>query len=107
MSFEESVMQLIINGGSAKSGYINAIDLAKAGKMDEIQSVLDEANTMFENAHKVHFQMLSSEAKPESAMENMLLIHAEDQLNSAEIFKVIADEMIDMYKAQLINKASE
>ena len=97
-SFEEYVMGLIVNGGSAKSGYIEAIRLAKDGKYDEIEDLWKEANDAFEEAHKTHFEMLNAGLKAQTPMEEMMLIHAEDQLNSAEIFKVIAEEMVNLYK---------
>lgn len=97
-SFEECVMELIVNGGAAKSGYIEIIGLAKNGKYDEIQSLLDASNKAFEEAHKTHFKMINSEMRIETPMEKMMLIHAEDQMNSAEIFKVVSEELVSLYQ---------
>ncbi|MDQ0361477.1 PTS lactose/cellobiose transporter subunit IIA [Breznakia pachnodae] len=91
-------MNLIVNGGAAKSGYIEAIRLAKGGNFDDIQDLWNESNQAVEIAHKTHFEMLNSGLEAGTAMEKLLLIHAEDQLNSAEIFKVISEEMVDLYK---------
>lgn len=96
--FEELVMSLIIYGGSAKSGYIEAIRLAKKGSFDKIEKLWNESNHAYEEAHKTHFEILNGELSPSSMMEKLLLIHAEDQMNSAEIFKVISEEMVDLYK---------
>ena len=42
--------------------------------------------------------MLTKEANGELGNAGVLLIHAEDQLMSAEAFKIIAEEFIDLYK---------
>lgn len=99
MNFEEAVMSLITNGGLAKSAYIEAIRAAKEGRFEEVEDFWTEANEAFEEAHKTHFEMLGAGTEANTPMEKMLLIHAEDQLNSAEIFKVVSEEMVDLYKA--------
>ena len=42
--------------------------------------------------------LLTKEAEGKSEGVNLLLLHAEDQLMSAEEFKTVALEMIDVYK---------
>lgn len=98
MNFEEAVMSLITNGGMAKSAYIETIRAAKEGRYEEVEALWSEANEAFEEAHKTHFEMLGEGVEANTPMEKMLLIHAEDQLNSAEIFKVVSEEMVDLYK---------
>lgn len=98
VDYEQYVMNLIVNGGAAKSGYIEAIHLAKDGKYEAIEKLWDESNKAFEEAHKTHFKMLNAELNAQTPLEKMLLIHGEDQLNSAEIFKVISEEIVSLYK---------
>ena len=103
VTFEDNVMALITNGGSAKSEYIKAIKCARNGKFEEAEKACENASKMYEQAHSVHFSMIGREDMPPAKqMERLLLIHAEDQLNSAETFKVLSEEFIGLYR--MINK---
>ena len=39
-----------------------------------------------------------AEAAGEDAKMSLILAHAEDQMMSTEVFKVLAEEMIELYK---------
>ena len=47
--------------------------------------------------HDAHAGLLQKEASGESSV-TILILHAEDQLMSAEGFKIIAQELIDVYQ---------
>nr|WP_274600925.1 PTS lactose/cellobiose transporter subunit IIA [Dorea longicatena] len=42
--------------------------------------------------------MVQKEAAGEGAKMSLILAHAEDQMMSTEVFKVLAEEMIELYK---------
>ena len=46
----------------------------------------------------VHAHLLAMDANGEISNGYMLLMHAEDQLMSAEAFRILADEFITLYK---------
>lgn len=52
---------------------------------------------MFLAGHEAHFELIQKEAQGESVGGSLILIHAEDQLMSAEGFKIIAEELIASY----------
>ena len=95
MLLEEKVMeglelicfQIISNVGGARSCFINAIQEAKEGRFDEAEKMMDEGDQLFQQ-----------EAGGEKIDFALLLLHAEDQLMSAEGFKILAAEFIDVYK---------
>ena len=45
-----------------------------------------------------HFELIQKEAQGEQVGGSMILVHAEDQLMSAEGFKIIAEEMLASYE---------
>ena len=92
---ELACFEIISNVGTAKSCYINAIHKAKEGDYEE-------GNKMYAEGHKAHVEMIQKEASGESVETCLLLIHAEDQMMSAETFQVLAGEFIDLCK--MINK---
>ncbi len=98
---EELVMscfQLITYVGTARSCYINAIQKAKEGKYDEAEALMKQGGEAFVQGHDGHADLLTKEANGELTESGLLLIHAEDQLMSAEGFHTIAEEFIALYK---------
>ncbi len=95
---ELACFNIITHVGTARSNYIGAIQLAKEGKFDEAENLIAEGEKEFVEGHHAHADMLTKEANGELGNAGVLLIHAEDQLMSAEAFKIIAEEFIDLYK---------
>lgn len=90
--------QLITSSGGAKSNYIEAIHKAKEGKFDEAQELIASGDQMMKEGHLPHTDLIQKEASGEATKISLILAHAEDQMMSAEVFKVMAEEMIDLYK---------
>ena len=93
-----SCFQLITFVGTARSCFINAIQCAKAGKYDEAADMLKQGDDAFVLGHHVHSDLAEKETNGEMDKIGLLLLHAEDQLMSAEGFRTIAEEFIAVYK---------
>lgn len=50
--------QLIANSGAAKSSFIEAIQLAKAGNLKEAKIKVEEAEDSLVEAHKIHSNLI-------------------------------------------------
>lgn len=94
--------QIISTVGTARSLYIEAIQEAKAGNIEKARELVEEGEKVFVEGHKAHAGLIQQEASGEKVEVQLLLMHAEDQLMSAEAFKIIANEFIDLYEK--INK---
>ena len=90
--------QMISFNGSARSCFIEAIQAAKEGDFDRAESLMAEGDEQFLEGHRVHAQLIQQEAQEGSTAVNLLLIHAEDQMMSAELMKIIAAELIQIHK---------
>lgn len=90
--------QIIASVGSARSSYIEAIQEAKRGNFEEAEALIKAGDEDFNKGHHAHVSLIQKEAGEEQVDLKLLLIHAEDQLMSAEGFKVIAQEFIDVYE---------
>lgn len=95
---ELQCFQIISAVGMARSSYIEAIQAAKKGMFDEARAMITEGEQSFLQGHSAHAQMIQQEASGNKVEPCLLLIHAEDQLMSAEAFKIIAEEMIQSYE---------
>lgn len=95
---EMTCFQIISSVGMARGSYIEAIDLANEGKFEEAEAKIAEGEEFFTQGHEAHAQLIQKEASGEKTEIVLLLLHAEDQLMSAENFKIIAEKFIDLNK---------
>lgn len=95
---ELQCFQIISAVGMARSSYIEAISEARNNNFERAAEMIKEGEAMFVQGHAAHAQMIQQEASGNPVSPTLLLIHAEDQLMSAEGFKIIAEEMIANYK---------
>lgn len=91
--------QIISAVGTARSYYIEAIREAKEGNFQQAEAYLDEGKKIFVEGHHAHTDLIQQEANGNKVDFQLLLMHAEDQLMSAEAFGILAEEFIDVYKA--------
>ena len=84
--------------GAARSMFIEAIYEARDGDFEKADQLLEEGNKTFITGHKIHAEMIQNEAKGNKTEISLLLIHAEDQLMSAEAFGILAEEFVRLYK---------
>jgi PTS system cellobiose-specific IIA component len=95
---EEKIFEIISAVGAAKSSFIGAIQEAKAGNFDDAQKMIDEGSAMFVQGHKVHAYLIEKEMSDAGLTTSLMLIHAEDQVIMADMFKTLAGEFIDAYR---------
>jgi len=91
-------VELITYVGDARSSFIQAIGAAKEGDFLEADRLIAAGEESFINGHRVHGELIQKAASGELSHISMILVHAEDQLMSAETFKILANEFIDVYR---------
>ncbi len=89
---------IIASVGTARSCYINAIDLAAEGEFEEAEAQIKEGAEAFTGGHSAHQELLVKMANGEKVEMTLLLTHAEDQLMSAEGFGIQAEKFLTLYK---------
>ena len=95
---ELTLFQIITAAGGCKSNYIGAIQEAKAGNIDVAKSLVKDGDAFLSQAHDPHASLLTMEAQGADDLVCLLLIHAEDQMMSCEVFKQMAVEFIELYE---------
>lgn len=95
---EQICFEIISNVGVARSAYIEAIHLAKEGLWEEANNAIKKGDEAFTLGHLAHAVLIQKEANKIKMEVNLLLIHAEDQLMSAESFKILSELFIENYK---------
>lgn len=93
--------EIISNVGMSKSLSIEAIEAireARKGNYEMADENLKRANQYLTDGHHAHASLIQQEAAGEKVDFSLILMHAEDQMMSAEIIKSLVEEMIEMYK---------
>lgn len=102
MDMEQTCFELICHVGDARSSFIQAIQAAKKGQFAEANELIASGQAAFNRGHGVHAKLIQAEAEGGNSTVSLLLVHAEDQLMSAETFKILCQEFIEIY--QRLNK---
>lgn len=84
--------------GTAKSNFIQAIGEAKKGNMNKARELIKKGEHVFLEGHEAHSKLIQQEAKGDLVNPSLLLLHAEDQLMSAETIKIIAVNLIEVFE---------
>lgn len=90
--------EIISAVGGARSCYIDAIQKAKEKDFEGAKQAMEDGDELFHQGHKAHAKLIAQEANGDKVEVVLLLVHAEDQLMSAETFKILAGEFIDLYE---------
>ena len=90
--------QIISHAGTAKSNYIEAMAKAKDGDFKKASELIDEGVEEYRKAHKAHSSLITEEASGNKVDVGLLLMHAEDQLITTEVIKIVAEENIQLLK---------
>lgn len=59
---------------------------------------MKSAKEEYLQGHEAHYELIQKEARGEHVEVPLILVHAEDQMMSAEAFQVIAEELIASYQ---------
>jgi cellobiose PTS system EIIA component len=98
MDIETVTMQLIAHGGEARSKALEALNLAKTGKIAEARQCLEESSSALEESHKAQAELIESEADGASTPITLLMIHAQDHVMNAITIRELAEQFVDLYE---------
>jgi len=90
--------QIIASVGTARSMYIEAIHEAKEGRFEEARRMIENGEKVFLDGHHAHLELLKNDVLGNKPEISILIVHAEDQLMSAEGFNILATEFVDLYE---------
>jgi PTS system cellobiose-specific IIA component len=96
--WDQSLFQLVLHAGSARSSAKEAAGFADAGKWDEAEAALQKANDEQTQAHKINTSIITRASRGEEVELSVLLIHAMDLLMLAWSEIDFAEQHIQMSK---------
>lgn len=92
-------MTLIAHAGECKSLAYQALNEAKTGNFGEAQKYLEQSNEEMLKAHGIQTDLIVKEAGGESIDLGLIMVHSQDHLMGAILFKDLVKEFIEVYKA--------
>ncbi|MBE6469741.1 MAG: PTS lactose/cellobiose transporter subunit IIA [Coriobacteriaceae bacterium] len=91
--------EIISYVGTAKSCFINAVKAAKSGDFAGAEKLIGEGDAAYGGGHDAHMKLLQVDAAGErEPVAPLILLHAEDQMASAETVRIMATELIDVHR---------
>ena len=98
LDVEMIAMTLIGYAGETKSLAYQAMSVAKEGKFDEAEELMRQATEEMLKAHELQTDLIVREAGGEKLDVGLIMVHSQDHLMTAILFKELAKEFIDIYK---------
>ncbi|MGG7058988.1 PTS lactose/cellobiose transporter subunit IIA [Clostridium tertium] len=97
-NMELIAFEIISNVGMGKSLVIEAIREGRNRNYELANKKIKEANEFFVKGHHAHTELIQKEATGEQLKFSLIIMHAEDQLISAETIRDLGIEIIEMHK---------
>lgn len=97
-SMKQTILNIIMYSGEARSLAVEAIQSAKKGDFDKAKELLDEADEQIASGLVEQLYFIQKEASGEMLDFSFLLVHAQDHLMNAITFKELAEEFVEVYK---------
>ena len=93
-----SILEMVSNAGAARNAYIEAIAEVKSKNYERCNELVAQGNELYVKAHRMHTSMLHHVSSEQEFQATLLMTHGQDILMSAECFKILCDEFIDLYR---------
>ncbi len=97
MDYQEYIIGIIVNAGSARSMSMEAISEAKKNNFVEARQKIEEAGKELGKAHRIQTDLIQAEARGEKQEATLLMIHAQDHLMNAMTVKDLAEELLEVH----------
>ncbi|WP_315108933.1 PTS lactose/cellobiose transporter subunit IIA [Clostridium intestinale] len=101
MQMEMEIMDIIVNGGDARSSCLKAVRCARNGQLQEAEELIKRAEKGLEKAHNVQTSLIQEEIRGEKNEITLLMVHAQDHLMNAITVKELAIEIIEECKKRI------
>ena len=95
---EKISMELIAGAGEGRSYAFQALQSAREKDFEKADELLKTADESIKNAHVAQTQLMVKEAQGEKADMNVLLVHAQDHLMTAELAIDLIKEMVEIMR---------
>lgn len=96
---------IVAYDGDAKTDLLNALKLAREGKFEKAEKLIEEANNSLVDAHNAQTKLMSQEANGEELETTFIMSHGQDTLMTTMLLRDEVKYFIDLYKQNLALRA--
>src|SRR5699024_9627584 len=97
MTSEQQIMQIITQGGNARSSCLKAVEKAQSNEWDEIETLYEQADESLTKVNQIQTQMIKAEIKGEEVDISLFMIHEQDHLMNdltvKDLYKALVEEI--------------
>lgn len=94
MTDENVIFEIILHAGDARSNSINAYKALESYDFELAESLLKEASTSLNKAHKVQTELIQKEIRGERQEITLLMVHAQDHVMSAQAIRDLTSKTV-------------
>lgn len=94
IDLEQTVMELLINAGEARSHAMTAIQAARQRQWPQAEEALAASQAASRAAHAVQTQLIGLDEGAGKIPLNLILVHAQDHLMTAMLCHDLAQEIV-------------
>ncbi|WP_455844250.1 PTS lactose/cellobiose transporter subunit IIA [Pantoea agglomerans] len=98
MDFEQTMMELLINAGEARSQAMMAIQQARKADWQGADEALAASDEAAKAAHKIQTALIGADEGSGKVPVTLILVHAQDHLMTAMLCRDLAGELVLLRK---------
>jgi PTS system cellobiose-specific IIA component len=101
MDFEQTMMELLISAGEARSNAMSAIQFARKKQWQQADEALAASLEASKGAHHIQTQLIGADEGCGKVPVTLILVHAQDHLMNAMLCRDLAEEIVLLRKELL------
>ncbi|MGF1727799.1 PTS lactose/cellobiose transporter subunit IIA [Photobacterium nomapromontoriensis] len=98
MDIEQTIMELLVAAGNARSTSLMAIQAARKHDFEQAQALIEEAKAAINQAHKVQTALIGMDEGEGKLQVTLIVVHAQDHLMNAMVIQDLAQDLIELYR---------
>ena len=98
MDIEQTIMELLVTAGSARSASLMAIQAARKNDFEQAKFLLDEAKVAINQAHKIQTNLIGIDEGEGKLKVTLIVVHAQDHLMNAMVIQDLAQDFIELFR---------
>ncbi|RNM04599.1 PTS lactose/cellobiose transporter subunit IIA [Dickeya undicola] len=99
LDMEQTVMELLINAGEARSSAMMAIQAAREQDWAQADAQLQASKDAAKAAHLIQTRLIGLDEGEGKVPVNLIMVHAQDHLMTAMLCHDLAEELVLLRKA--------
>ena len=98
MNVEDSIMELIVSAGQARSCAMEAMGYARNKAFDQAEKSMRQAREAVKDAHHVQTSLIEQDQGEGKIPVTLVMVHAQDHLMTAMLCIELAEEIIQLHR---------